>query len=220
MTLEVIKLYINGEDSLIKNDRFGKKINYQKCKELKTKQCFLNIWNLGKYFFGVYDIWNSKNGDILSIENSEGRILFEFKENRYWQVRDYVAELSVIKAFEKMYPDAKEIEIEQHILVANFNKYIAKFEYFNEDKDISFKEISRKDIIYHNGKVEEQKNAQMPTPCIQEDTDGEFKCKRKCYFSSNGICKYFDWELESPSGEIPDCKEPFIYIEQIQEQLV
>lgn len=138
---------------------------------------FLLIWNFGRFINGVYDLWDSKNGDMIVIETETFKEIYKYKEDRYWLM--------------------KETEINTEL-----EPYV---EDSMQEESVSFDDIQE-------SVTAEFKEAETLS------SEGEFRCFRKCHFSENGVCRYFDWEIENPSGIQPDCGEPFIYMEQSLEE--
>lgn len=198
------KLLINGEDRLIEKDKWGNPIEYRKCKSLKHNKYFLNIWSKGRYVLGTNDIFNSKDGDLLTLETEELKGEFEFRNGRYWLIKDYMLEERLRNLFTQLYPNVSNIEFQENHLVATFDSLEVTYKI----SDNNFIEISRKNLEIEQVVSDFDSNFEL------EPDDCEIKCSRKCYFQEDGLCRYFDWELQEASGKKPDCGEPFIYLEQ------
>jgi len=87
----IIQILINGEDRTRKHDKFGSEIQYNITWDSdKPNKKYLTIFNFCEFALRSYDIWNSKDGDILErIQYHEKfnvitRDRFIFNKNRYW----------------------------------------------------------------------------------------------------------------------------------------
>lgn len=82
---------INGEDKTRTHDKFGSEIQYNiTCDLDKPDKKYLTIFNFCEFALHKYDIWNSKDGDVLErIEQFKEfgivtKDVFVFKKDRFW----------------------------------------------------------------------------------------------------------------------------------------
>lgn len=87
----IIQILINGKDRTRKYDKFGSEIQYNITWDSdKPNKKYLTIFNFCEFALRKYDIWNSKDGDILErIEyykkfSITTKNVFEFYKDRYW----------------------------------------------------------------------------------------------------------------------------------------
>ncbi len=206
----VLKLQINGRDMLKEKDKWGKPIDYQICKHLKSGKSFLNIWSKGRYILGTYDIWNSKCGDILTLKFSnssqdEDELNFEFSNGRYWLINDSLKEQEIKDAFIEMNPEVQSVEMGDGYLDAIFPSYEARYKYYADNGNLQFEEVSL--TLYDDFE-----------DAGEQTEEGIIKCDNDCHYQEEGVCKYFDWQMEESSNVKPFCNEPFTYLEQRAKQ--
>lgn len=84
-------LLINGKDRTRTHDKFGSEIQYNITWDSdKPDKKYLTIFNFCEFALHSYDIWDSKDGDILEriqkhdMFNVITRDVFVFKKDRFW----------------------------------------------------------------------------------------------------------------------------------------
>ena len=231
-----MKLYINGHNRTLTHDIFKKKILFNKCMHHKTGNYFLNIQSF-QYFFGRYDLWNSKNGDILEVNQDDGILKYCYKDDRYWLIRDGILINTILEEFTGVYPDSIAPHYENGFVIAVFDNSLKFFEIMQfANEATSFKFIKEKPIISEefdeldiNESEDEDnfnqiENNEHVAPVIKTKTvaeafdtdDCDLKCEKVCYYNKDGICQYFDYKMEVNSTKEED-EHPHTCVEPLEE---
>lgn len=233
-----MKLFINGTDELIEKDIFGRIIQYNKCLHVKSDRHFLNIQSKAQHLFGKYTLWNSDDGDILSVVREEGSIIYKFEKDRFWLYKDEVLINQIESEFMGLYPSAHVPEYRNGNIVAIFHDIIRTYEVLESNKTGRFVfNLINEDTFISDYEVEE---GCMPEPepieakaskkqakvdivvenlnraFAEEDSENEdeLSCKlKKCFYNENNLCKYFDMQINNEATKETICNEPIIYLE-------
>lgn len=88
----------------------------------------------------------------------------------------------------------------------------------SKDKQIDISEPPEQESYEeYQGEVDLPDGYEIPNEKDGEDDEVVFSCARECYFSMNGVCKFFDWQCEDQdTGQEPNCKEPFLEMEKMR----
>jgi hypothetical protein len=97
---EFTQILINGTDRYRKVDKFNSPIWYNIAWNTnKPENKYLDIFSFCEFALNKYDIWNSKDGDILELIKThtddlrkDTKDIFKFNKDRYW-LQDGVGEM-------------------------------------------------------------------------------------------------------------------------------
>jgi hypothetical protein len=228
-----MKVFINGKDVTIKKDKFKKDIKYSQCTELETKKVFLNIQSL-QYFLGKYDLWKSKEGDILNLKDESDNLLeiYEYSNLKYWLIKDYKNEKEILRIFNLKNPGFLKVNIVDSYIIAINDEFENKYIYSKEKNDFIFSLVEKNKTTNQNLDFEDFKNYKIDIiPEINEfeqnfknslkkiDKDLPCSLKDDCPFKRNGNCTYFNdvkenyLKLNTKYFKVP-CRDPFLFLNE------